>query len=537
MTSDRVVGRRDSSEWASRSPQPSASGVVSGHGYGNGLSRTSTKPVNSRVRAVHSATHTSTDTKTRSLRYGKDWWIFCASIEPADGGWDAWRQTLDDEYNHVSEIGQPAKFAQALAGMVADQVGPQGKDGWLRQTTKGAESERTRHPLQWVIHGPVVYTDQVYQDLTDQSDGMAHLAASIFTKGARYAGQREYRFAVLGSENDAETIALRISGMMRDSLERIGGGLVRVPPPPKATGGDGVETAPQSEEDAAVRPTIRKTASTRRVTEREERRWDIRASDGQVLSSDAEQRERSLETVVTEDYEPDRADSQSGGLPKRAGTTGDQRGSDILPAAAEHDSDSSDDEAVREIAAEEREWADRTSGGETSIPVVHRGSGRTYRSFEDMFKDPAAPLSPAAKTWQEAASTAEEISKTYGAVEILNLKMAEIREEHRQDTASAGWYAIHCIRNIYARFGDIVESVWIERERFVVIRLNDSAGAGATGRVVVSPTGAYAYCLQLPGREVSGGGGREWGTQFFPMGSEIESFEEFGWPAKLRKEP
>ena len=201
-----------------------------------------------------------------------------------------------------------------------------------------------------------------------------------------------------------------------------------------------------------------------------------------MRSSDAEQRERILETVVTEDYGPDGADSQSGGLPEREGTIRDQRGSDILPAAAEHDWESSDDEAVREIAAEEREWADRTSGGETSMPIVHSGSGRTYGSFEDMFKDPAAPLSPAAKTWQEAATTAEEISKTYGAVEILNSKMAEIREEHRQGAASAGWYAMHCIRNVYARLGDIVESVWIERERFVVIRLNDSARAGATGR-------------------------------------------------------
>ena len=489
-----------------------------------------------RMRVVYRETRTSTDTKTRSLRYGKDWWIFCTSMEPEDGGWDAWKQTLPDEYDHASEIGQPAKFAQALARMVAEQIGPQGKGGWLQQTTEGAERERTRHPLQWVIHGPVIYTGQLYQELTEESDGVAHLAAAIFTKSAKYAGQREYRFAVLGAGNDAETIALRISGMMRDSLKRKDGGLTRIPPPPKATGGDGAVADPPSEEETTVGPTYRQTAKTRRVTEREERRRETRTSDGQVHSSDTEQRERVLETIVTEDYQPDRADLQSGGLTEREGTMQDERPADLLPGVADHDRESSDDEAVRELAAEEREWAGGTLGDATSIPVVHGGTGRTYQSFEDMVRDPAAPLSPAENTWKEAASSAQEICKTYAAVEILALKMAEIREEYRQDVASAGWYAMHCIRNIYARLGDIVDSVWIERERFVVIRLNDSADAGATGRIVVAPSGAYAYWLHLPSREVSGDGGREWGTLFFPMGSEVESFEEFGWPAKARDE-
>ena len=111
--------------------------------------------------------------------------------------------------------------------------------------------------------------------------------------------------------------------------------------------------------------------------------------------------------------------------------------------------------------------------------------------------------------------------------------MENVGEEFRQDLASAGWYAMLCIRNISARFGDIVESVWIERERFVVIRLNESEGLNASGRIVIAPSGPYAYCLKLPDREASGNGGKEWGTRFFPMGDVIESFEDFGWPNKV----
>ena len=48
------------------------------------------------------------------------------------------------------------------------------------------------------------------------------------------------------------------------------------------------------------------------------------------------------------------------------------------------------------------------------------------------------------------------------------------------------------------------------------------------------PGGVYAYCLQLPNKEVSGDSGEEWGTMFFPLGSREESFEEFGWPPRQR---
>ena len=99
--------------------------------------------VGSRVKSVHRVEYAKRNTQRESLSYGKDWWIFCASIRPDDGDWDAWKATLDEDYDHVSEIGQPAKFAQALARMVTEQIGPRARmRGLLARATGRRERER-----------------------------------------------------------------------------------------------------------------------------------------------------------------------------------------------------------------------------------------------------------------------------------------------------------------------------------------------------------------------------------------------------------
>ena len=452
---------------------------------------------------------------------------------PNDGEWDTWRATLPEEYDHVSEIGQPAKFAQALARMVAEQIGPQGKDGWIKDTTEGVEGTRTKHRLQWVMHGPVVYTDRVYDTVSRDCDERTGVAAKIFTKSTKYAAQREYRFAILNEGAEEETVILQVSGMMRDALKRTEGGLIRVAPASVATAGDDeVESSSRITETRT--PVYKRTTVKERLTEREERRWETRTPDGQVKSSDSERRERIGGKTATQYHEPDNEDLQPRVRMDRDddGTPDEQLVPELVQSPQTHDKEHSEEEAVQELALEEREWDDGRQGDSDTIPVVHRGSGRAYKSFKEMFEDPASPMSPMKEAWQERKCSPEEITKTYGAVDILLTKMAHVREECRQEVASAGWHAMYCIRNIYACLGDIVEELWIERERFVVIRIKESKNLNATGRIVIAPSGAYAYCLQLPDRETSGSGGIEWGTMFFPMGNDVETFETFGWPGK-----
>ena len=82
------------------------------------------------------------------------------------------------------------------------------------------------------------------------------------------------------------------------------------------------------------------------------------------------------------------------------------------------------------------------------------------------------------------------------------------------------------------RLGDIVATVAIERERFVVLGIKESEELQATGRIVLAPSGAYAYCLKRSGTEQVGHGQGEIGMIFFPIGSQIEVFDSFGWRAK-----
>ena len=47
---------------------------------------------------------------------GAEWWMVSTGTTPeTDGEGEAWRATLLPAYDHASVIGQPAKFAEALA--------------------------------------------------------------------------------------------------------------------------------------------------------------------------------------------------------------------------------------------------------------------------------------------------------------------------------------------------------------------------------------------------------------------------------------
>lgn len=483
---------------------------------------------------VRRVEHKSRHTKCDSLTFGKEWWIFSTSIRPKNNDeWDAWRAALDDDYNHVSEIGQPAKFAEALARMVTEQIGPQGKEGWLTGTSDGTVGAKTKHKIQWVIHGPVIYTDRLYDMLTRESDEVKRLAATLFAKPATHAAQREYRFVVINEGATDETVLLKTSGMMRDALRPAEGGLIRPSPLPADTLG----------EDGLVLPRVMKTSTTprykrRTVTEeekeREETRWEIKSADGQVVSSDIKRRESVKKRVATQDLDIELQNPRDLGLAEKEEEVEEKRPVfEIERGSEEQNGRDSEEEVAKDLALAECEWNDdRRPEDELTIPVIHRGSGRTYRSVEEMFNDPEAPMSPSTKTWEVSECSPEEIVKSYGAVTTLAMKIMRVGVEHKQDAASACWHALQCINNIYARLGDIIDSLWIERERFVVIHIKNSEALKATGRIVIAPSGVYAYCFKSSKSEQVGHGEGHLGKMFFPLGSDVETFESFGWPGK-----
>lgn len=492
--------------------------------------------VGSTMKPVHKAESRRRTTQSETFSYGRDWWIFCASIRPEDGGWDAWRATLDDDYDHVSEIGQPAKFAEALGRMVTEQIGPRGKEGWLTGTSDGAVGAKTKHRSQTVIHGPVVYTDRLLETIVDEEDEVRRMAACLFAKPNSHAAQREYRFVVLNGGAPEETVLLNISGMMRDALKPRGRGLIRPTPAPAETVGEDGAPLPRPIK-GSERQEYKRATVTERKEEREERRMETRDSEGQVLSSDAKRRESVEEKTATRELETDDRGLRDLRRAKAREETGRQL--PILESEQEREErDGHDDEdaVAKEVALEERDWDDGHGRDEFVIPVVHRGSGRRFQSFGEMLEDPTAPMSPFTETWEASACSPEEIVKSYGAVATLALKITRVAVEHRQEAASACWHALQCINHIYARLGDIADNVWIERNRFVVIHIKESEELKATGRIVIGPSGGYAYCFKSSKSENVGYSEGVLGELFFPLGNHVETFESFGWPGKPERE-
>lgn len=493
--------------------------------------------VNPQRRIKMTETQEHQKTQTKSFSYGNDWWIYCTSIKPdTDEEWDAWRSTLPGEYDHISEIGQPAKFAQASARMVTEQLGALTGDGWVQHTTPNSESLRTSHRQQMIVHGPVVYQGSVYKTLAGMDNELARMAASIFTKAREYSDQREYRFAVFNGGSSEETVSLKISGMMRDALTRTERGLVRsFPSTHRTSDGEAGRSRPESTTQPA---TVHKTRTvTQRRARHEEQRSETRGPDGQIESLKCERREQIEERAVEEIEVSDSNGAHAASWIGREDDTGEQDGNarELLQGPEPAGQQPGDDEVVRVLAS-----------GEAEEHARHREEETAFRSGDDVFEwlgktleaaieDPTAPMSPMSKPWREAACSPEEIARTFGSIDALEMKIAKVAAEHKQDAASACWYATQCIRNIHARLGNIVDTLWIERGRFVVIRLKEAESLHAKGLIAIAPRGAYAYCLRLSDKETVGHGEVAEDAGFFLSGSAIEAFESFGWPATLLK--
>ena len=466
--------------------------------------------LDSRVRITRRETSRSVERSSKDLAFGKEWWIFSTAITPeTEEEWAAWRATLDPAYDHESEIGQPAKFAEALGRMVTEQLGPQSKDGWMRGLIGDREGAQTKHPTQWIVHGPVVYADRLYDTLMRDADEATRIAALIFTKSATHAAQREYRFAILRDGTVDESVLLTVSGMMRDALQPTTTGLVRpVLEPVDATANE--EAGSPSQASGSTKLLYKRTRAEERVTQREEMRSETRGPDGQILSSESELRESVQEKTLTQDLDEEEQGVDAMELMEREDKDGvpRQREQQLLRDGAPPEPITTDEDAVKEIASEESASSDRGIDTSDGISVSH-GTGHAYKSLEEMLQemleDPAFPMGPTSEPWAEEALSREEVLRIYKMVATLAHKVTQVGIENREAASSACWQAIQCIRNIYVRLGDIVDTVAIERERFVVLQIKESEELKATGRVVVAPSGAYAYFFKRSGAS-------RWGT-------------------------
>ena len=373
-----------------------------------------TELLESGVQVTRRVTSRSVKRSSKHVAFGREWWIFSTAIMPeTEEEWAAWRATLDPAYDHESRIGQPAKFAQALGRMVTEQLGPQCQDGWLRGSINGREDARSKHPAQWILHGPVVYTDRLYDTLARDVDDTMRVAASIFTKSTTHSAQREYRFAILRDGTVDKKEFLAISGMMRDALQPTPQGLVRLAPEPlEATESD--EAASRSRAGGSRKLHYQRSTAKERVMEWEETRSETRGADGEILSSESARRENVHEKTVTREFGEERrsADTVESVGPRNENGSSLQRDPEPLLIAATCESDTTDEEAVKEIAIGDNASSDGGSGKDDGIAVV-QGYGRAYTSLQERFKaelnDPAVPMGGTSEPWAEEALSREEV--------------------------------------------------------------------------------------------------------------------------------
>ncbi len=434
-------------------------------------------------------------TETESMTFGGSSWIYCTSMPPTLSERDAWCASLPAKYDHESTIRQSAKFALALGAMFADQTGPQGKQGHFTHN----DEIRSFHDSQFVLHGPVWYTDDVLGFLKSHESDPLYRMYSLFVKHSEFRDQREYRF-VLQCETPVENdiLHLHISGAMRDALA-----------PPRTASPVTFKRLDDSDADSSsqkvVGPTsLNKTMTrTRRKSEGQRRTLSV---GGKVVEEEIMDREQVivLTTEVPADSLPEAADNAKSAIPGIGKFTETENQERRIAGAGV------------DTITKSRTWA---------LSIEDTSEANELFTLED--RDHAAELLKAVEQPFEAFSTLPK--QATEALKTLAKQASALEPDVEVQTMSACWNGIWAICNLYECFGDVVASVGIEQDEFVAITLKESAHSGAQGKILVGPRGTFAYVLTLGDKHRPGEGGIESRLFFFPDNKTHAAFEEFGW--------
>ena len=442
---------------------------------------------------INSSRKADFHTDSENLTFGRNSWMYCTSILPVSDEMEVWRKHLPMKYDHESVIRQPTKFAQALGLMFADQVGPEKKGGRFSHSS----SIRSLHESQLVLHGPVWYTDDVYGFLKGFESDPLYSMYPLFVKDSQYRAQREYRF-VLHRETpvQAEWLDLRVCGMMRDALA-----------PPQSSSPVGFEEVDGKSgsqySQTVTSPGKQATTRTRRNRKSEKRTLKV---DGVVTQEQTITMEEVLELTI---------EAPADGAPESTDAV-----RPATPAIAQVEE--------RESSESEFEGAQIESAKMVRRRIYYiKDAEEADELFDFEDRDCVEDILEAVRRpFTDFAQLPPEISV---ALRKLAEQVLTVVPDKEVEAMSACWNSLWAICNLYACFGDIVESVGIEQDEFVAVVLKSPADGHAEGKLLVGPRGTYAFVLARGDEMSPGHGGEETRVFVFPDEKTRATFEEFGW--------
>ena len=498
----------------------------------------------------------SSEWKSEAVDFNGTYWIFCVSEQTSGGEEEAWRSSLDSAYDHVTEIYQPRKFAQALGLMAAEQLEIKRDYSVMRFRIDGSNEVERKSPVQQILHGPVLYSDEVCESILQQPPNAQMIYRAIFTKRRKYEAQREYRFAIFGrSKKDLPTAYLEIPARLRETLQ-----------PPRKLFALGTISNEDSEDKSSTPPrNAQESQKSDRISSQSKRtytsyrnesgrrtgrqtQWITRDGDGNILKAEIEIVSSHVKRYVTrvpEDYVDsiplsvfdDEARAESNGP---VVTIWVKKNLEHVKVRWNRDiSDTIDSIMVEQLDSDS---PDDAPPFPNAIPFRFddrelERTGSPLRSLEDevasALRDPSFPRPPM-EHWTESVGTPSDVAATYRVVEALSAAIEQVPRNAKLPAAAAGWYAIRCVRNLYAQFGPIVTAVWIEDNEIVTIQLEPAPFTQAHCRIWINPDGRYLVSVRNNGIIAEWKGGDEHGTLGFPTGQHVELLRKYGWHIRNR---
>lgn len=438
------------------------------------------------------------NTASRALTFGKGAWIYCTSIKPTAEQVDRWRDHLSKSYDHESVIRQPIRFAFALASAFADQHGPQGQTVDFQHGFYGGAIQ-SFHPCQMIMHGPVWYTDDVHGFLsTRMKDDPLYNFYSLFVKHTDYQDQLEYRF-VLHCESPVEGETLRMT-IKPDLLAAL------------APHGVSSSITYQRRNDPSPRPQTKSVTNSATLTKnRRAHKTSRRTLKDSTSGEPLAQEEIHAEEVIVLTSEIN--------VPDGLGDDLNALLESIHPGIGH----------VRNRTEKTMTVAEEPVATEvTTRTAVLPADQQTVEGLRELFE-----LDDLDGSKKRLAAVAKPFSAIHewppfvaNLLEELARKTADLDPQSEVGVMSASWNAIWAVVNISRDFGDIVETVDVEEDKFIAIVLRKSE-TGAQGKLLVGPRGTFAYVLLPSG--IHNQGGTSDRLIMFPDETARNHFAEAGW--------